>query len=84
MNFSSPSGPEKSGRWYHSVPAVIGAILLLGPFAFPLLWKSPRFSLFWKWVVPIVTLILTVALIFGTWKTVEFFIAQMKSLGLTQ
>ena len=46
-----PLEPPK--KWYHGHLAVFSALALLGPLAFPLLWKSPRFNLFWKifWTV---------------------------------
>ena len=40
--------PEPKPKWYYGVGTVLTALVTLGPFAFPLLWKSPRFNFFWK------------------------------------
>lgn len=68
-------------RWYHSVPVVIGALFLLGPFGFPLLWKSPAFNSFWKILLTAATLIATVYLFWGTWKIVDYTVREFKSLS---
>ena len=40
-----PAAPPQ-GRWYHNVWFVVLMLfVVMGPLAFPLLWKSPRFSL---------------------------------------
>ena len=44
QNSESPS----QSKWYYGVWPVLGALVALGPFGFPLLWKSPHFNLFWK------------------------------------
>lgn len=35
------------------------ALILLGPFAFPVLWKSPHFNSFWKIVLTLAFTALT-------------------------
>jgi TM2 domain-containing membrane protein YozV len=35
--------------WYHRVPYVVAMLLLVGPLALPLLWRSPYFSRFARW-----------------------------------
>ena len=40
-----PAAPSQ-GHWYHSIWFVVLMLfVVMGPLAFPLLWKSPRFSL---------------------------------------
>ena len=40
-----PAAPPQ-GRWYHNVWFVVLMLfVVMGPLAFPLLWKSPRFPL---------------------------------------
>lgn len=70
-------------KWYFKWWTVIAALLVLGPFAFPLLWKSKDFNLFWKWVLTIVISVMTVALLWSTWKIVQIVIEQYRSFGLT-
>ena len=63
---NEPSDTKK--KWYHNIWFVIGMLLAVGPFAFPLLWKSPNFSRSLKWVITVLFVILTV---FAVWLSVE-------------
>lgn len=52
------------GKWYHGVaPVLVSLFIVLGPFGLPLLWKSPRFTQQWKWILTALTLLYTVFLI---------------------
>jgi hypothetical protein len=55
---STLSNPSKD--WRYSLPVVLLALLILGPFALPLIWKHPRYSRQTKWVISVVTIMLTV------------------------
>ena len=46
-------------KWYHKPIPVILALILMGPFAFPLLWKSDYFNSFWKIVLTLAFTALT-------------------------
>jgi hypothetical protein len=46
-------------KWYHRTYAVAAAILLLGPFALPLVWKNPRYTKTAKIAVTVVVIIMT-------------------------
>lgn len=48
--------------FYYKIPYVVGMLLLVGPLALPLLWKSPYFSRAAQWVWTIV--VVGVALLF--------------------
>jgi hypothetical protein len=74
--------PAPKVRWYLSVPSVLAALVLLGPFVFPLLWKSPSFNLFWKIFLTIAVTAATAAMLAGSWKIVEYALREMKSLQL--
>lgn len=44
---------QLSGRpldWYYRVPYVVTMLLLVGPLALPLLWRSPYFSRLARWI----------------------------------
>lgn len=51
---------------------VIAALVLIGPFAVPLLWQSPRFSTRQKWLLTVAVLVIAVAaiLLTGTLGTI--------------
>ena len=44
---------------------------VLGPLAVPLLWRSHRFTLFWKVVLTVLVIGLTVLFVWLTWLTME-------------
>ncbi len=71
--------------WYYKRWSVIGALILLGPFAFPLLWKSPELNLAWKIALTVILPAATIYMIAGTWKIFELLIReirQMKDQGI--
>ena len=46
-------GAKASGQpldWYYRVPYVVTMLLLVGPLALPLLWRSPYFSRLARWI----------------------------------
>lgn len=63
-------------RWFYQPLTVIAGLFLLGPFAFPLLWKSPSFSRPWKIFWTLAISIMTVYMIWGTWKIVEIILKE--------
>ena len=73
--------PENS-RWFYNPLVVIGALLLLGPFAFPLLWKSPSFNQFCKIVLTIAVILMTIYMLWGTWKIVDYILREFKQLAI--
>ena len=67
-------------KWYYSVPAVIVGLLLLGPFSFPILWKSNSFNLFWKILLTVLVLAMTYYMITGTVQIVDYLLREMQAL----
>ena len=47
----------KRGKWYFSNTTAVVAVLAVGPFALPLIWLNPRFSLVTRLVVTAVVLV---------------------------
>jgi len=52
------------GRWYHSGYAVALGLATLGPFALPMVWSNPRYTILMKIALTILTLVLTVLLVY--------------------
>lgn len=50
---------REKGKWYFSMATFLTAVLCVGPFALPLLWFNPRFTLKKKIVISVIVLILT-------------------------
>ncbi len=65
-------------KWFHHLWFIIGMLIVVGPFAFPLLWKSPNLSISLKWMLTILFTALTIAMVWfsvitgkAVWKEVE-------------
>lgn len=72
--------PEKR-KWYETKRALIIALLTIGPFALPLLWFNPRYSLAGKilWTL----LLIGLTYVMGAVTTLLFKIL-MEQLGFPQ
>ena len=58
---------------------LLALLLIAGPFALPLLWFSRRFSAFWKIVLTLVVLALTVVLCWQFWQIWQQFLKAFKN-----
>ena len=64
-------------RWYYRVPFVLLMLfVVMGPFALPMLWKSPQFSRQAKWILTVLTLIFTVWLVWKIFETSQKILSQ--------
>ena len=79
-NPAPPSG--KPDRWSYRIPSVLTALILLGPLAYPLLWKSPRYSLAWKIILTVLFTAATIYMIIGTWHIYALLLQHFKQAGL--
>ena len=81
-------GPAvKPPSWLESPVVVLPALfLLIGPLALPMLWRSRRFTRFWKIGLTIAVLLLTVALVWYTVHAVnqalEPLVQELRCAGL--
>ena len=50
---------KKKGKWYFSMATFVMALLCVGPFALPLFWVNPRFTVQRKILVSVIVLIAT-------------------------
>jgi hypothetical protein len=67
------SGPGNI-KWYHQPVVVLPLLfLVLGPFAFPLLYRSPAFANFWKVVLTIIVLLYTLWLVIVSFEQASFY-----------
>lgn len=65
--------------WYYRVPYVVTMLLLVGPLALPLLWRSPYFSLLarWAWTIVVIGAVL---LLLATPYLLSWLVRQMPEL----
>ncbi|OGW89300.1 MAG: hypothetical protein A3A73_03560 [Omnitrophica bacterium RIFCSPLOWO2_01_FULL_50_24] len=73
---------SKPEPWYFNLWGVLILLACLGPLAFPLLWGSKQFSLFWKWMLTLAITAMTAALLWSTWMVAQTILRQFQSAGL--
>ncbi len=70
-------------KWYYKLWFIIAMLIAVGPFAFPLLWKSPEFNKLTKWILTILFLGLTAAALWLSVETVKFAVKRFEELRAT-
>ncbi|MBI4970381.1 MAG: hypothetical protein HZC17_00870 [Candidatus Omnitrophica bacterium] len=73
MNDQTPA----SISWYFKTSILILAVLVIGPFALPLLWLNPRYTMLakviWTILIIIATYFLTIAMIESIKTILEYY-----------
>ena len=71
---------EKQEKWYHHIWFVVTMLLAFGPFAFPLLWKSSKFSRGTKWALTVLFIVLTILTIWLSLESVKLMLKQIREI----
>jgi predicted nucleic acid-binding Zn ribbon protein len=58
-------------KWYLTMPTFIVTLLCVGPFALPLLWVNPKYTLKRKIVVSVIVIVLTYILSVMAMKSLD-------------
>ena len=74
--------PKPKTKWYHSTSAIIIGLILIGPFALPLVWKTPKYNPTTKAIITVVVLIVTIYLCYLTGQMYQKLINQINNLGM--
>ena len=88
MNNGTPEEPKKEEPpkkqvvWHQKTTFLIIALLSVGPFALPLLWANPRYSMANKILWTLITLALTFVLVSYSVTAVQTLMRRYKELGL--
>ena len=81
MNTGPNLGPTT--RWYHrGIFVILLLFFVLGPFALPLLWKSPDFKRPAKIIITVLTLVVTGWLIWRIVVETEKIVQQFQSYAI--
>lgn len=68
-------------KWYFKMSILVVALLSVGPFALPLLWFNPRFSMRMKIAVTVVVVVLTYYLIVLAANSIKSITDYYKQFG---
>jgi hypothetical protein len=69
-------------KWYHRTPAIVVSVLLIGPFALPLIWFNPKYSMVNKVIWTIVIIGFTLLLCVGSVGLYANLLKQIQETGL--
>ncbi len=72
-------GPTK---WYYANPTLLVAVLCLGPFALPLAWVNPRYTLVTKALITAGVIVLTIVLAYAMTSLYKNLMDQIFALGI--
>ena len=70
------------GKWYYSNSAIVIGLLVLGPFALPLVWKNPKYTVVAKVVITIVVVGVTIWLCYLMGYMYQQLMERITGLGL--
>jgi hypothetical protein len=54
-------------KWYYSRYAIVIGLGTIGPFALPLVWFNPRYTITTKIVLTVLVVVLTILILYGLW-----------------
>ena len=74
--------PKAKGKWYYSTPTIVMGLMVAGPFALPLVWKNPKYTVVAKAVISIVVIGVTFWLCYLTGNMYKRLIDEVNALGL--
>ena len=74
--------PKPKTKWYYSTSAIVIGLLVVGPFALPLVWKNPKYKVITKVIITIVVIAFTIWLCYLVGHMYQRLIKQVNALGL--
>ncbi len=74
--------PKPKTKWYYSTSAIVIGLLVLGPFALPLVWRNPKYEVITKVIITIVVIAVTIWLCYLMGQMYQRLIERVNALGL--
>ncbi len=74
--------PGPKTKWYYSTSAIVIGLLVVGPFALPLVWKNPKYKVITKVIITIVVIAVTIWLCYLMGHMYQRLIKEVNALGL--
>ncbi len=83
LNGFSRGRPKTPGKkWYHATPAVVVALLCLGPLALPLVWMNPNYKPLTKAILTVIVFIVTILCMYLMIWSYERVFQRLDALGM--
>ncbi len=74
--------PKPKVKWYYSTSAIVIGLIVVGPFALPLVWKNPKYKVITKAIITIVVIALTIWFCYLMGQMYQRLIKRVTDLGL--
>ena len=74
--------PAAETKWYHKTSTIILALLLVGPFALPLVWLHPQYKTATKIIVTIIVIAATALFVYLSAYIYNQLMSQFNALGI--
>ena len=74
--------PKPKTKWYYSTSMIVISLLVVGPFALPLVWKNPKYTVITKAVITTILIAFTLWLCYLMGNMYQQLIEQINALGL--
>jgi len=74
--------PKRKTKWFFSTPAIVIGLLVVGPFALPLVWKHPKYKVITKVIITIVVIVVTIWICYLMGQMYQRLIKEVNALGL--
>ena len=65
---------------YYSTPGLVVLLMIVGPFALPVVWMNPRFKITTKAVITVIILIITIICVYWAADLYEQMLSQLDEL----
>ena len=69
-------------KWYYSTSAIVISLLVVGPFALPLVWFNPKYKVITRVIITIVVIAVTICLCYLMGYMYQRLIKEVNALGL--
>jgi small neutral amino acid transporter SnatA (MarC family) len=74
--------PASAAKWYNKTSTIVLALLLLGPFALPLVWRHPTYKTTTKTIVTVIVIAATVLFLYLSIRISNQLMNQINALGI--
>ena len=74
--------PTQTDKWYHATPFVVMMLLIVGPFALPLIWFNPRYKPKVKLIATVVVIAVTIISSYLMGLMYHNLMSQISNLGI--
>ena len=74
--------PKAQTKWYYSTSAIVIGLMVVGPFALPLVWRHPKYRVVTKVIITIAVVALTICFCYLVAYMYHRLLQQIDDLGL--